>query len=326
MQVLETTNTDSTNISYLTYERKISMKWGIIATWELSYDAVLHASNMLENGECASDVIETTIMMVEDEPEYRSVGYGALPNEAGYIELDAAFMDGNRLALGAVGAIRDFMNPISIARKLSEEHRNNFLVGAGAEEFAGLHGFQRQNMLTIAAKEIWQKRRQELKDKPLFAYDGHDTIGVVCIDSKNRMTAATSTSGLFMKRRGRVGDSPLPGSGLYVDSYVGGATATGVGEDIMKGCLSYEVVCQMRKGVHPQEAAETAVYNLNTRLTSVQERVGGISLVAMDNQARWGIGTNVDFTFVVATDHEPATIYLAKPQGAKTTYAPIRRP
>lgn len=302
------------------------MKWGIIATWEMSYDAVLHASYMLQNGEYAGDVIETTIMMVEDEPEYRSVGYGSLPNEAGHVELDAAFMDGDRLSLGAVGAIKDFRNPISIARRLSEEERNNFLVGTGAEEFAALHGFQRQNMLTTTAKEIWQKRLQEMKDKPLSAYDGHDTIGVVCIDSKNRMTAATSTSGLFMKRRGRVGDSPLSGSGLYVDSYVGGATATGVGEDIMKGCLSYEVVSQIKKGIHPQEAAENAVYNLSKRLVSVQERVGGISLVAMNNQGRWGVGTNVDFTFVVATDQEPPTIYLAKPQGTKTTYAPIQRP
>ena len=83
---------------------------------------------------------------------------------------------------------------------------------------------------------------------------------MIALDSEKKMVAGTSTSGLFMKKRGRVGDSPLSGSGFYVDSEVGGASATGLGEDLMKGCISYEIVRLMKEGYHPQEAADKADY------------------------------------------------------------------
>lgn len=296
------------------------MNWGIIATWKMAYNAVVHASGMLQDGRGADHVIETAIMMVEDSPEYNSVGYGGLPNESGEVELDAAFMDGDKLSIGAVGAIKDFKNPISIARRLSQERLNNFLVGAGAEKFASLYGFERRNMLTENSKKIWEKRIQEKNPEP---YGGHDTIGVVCLDNKGKVTAATSTSDIFLKKPGRLGDSPLPGAGLYADSLMGGATATGLGEDIMKGCLCYEVVRQIGEGVHPQEAAERAVYDLSTRLKRIQGTVGEISLIAMDNQGRWGAGTNVDFSFVVATEEMGPTIYMAKPQSTATVYTEL---
>lgn len=296
------------------------MKWGIIGTWEMALEGVRHASKMLENGLSAADSMEEAIKMVENNPLYTSVGYGGLPNEKCEVELDAGFMDGNTLSVGALGGIKDFKNPISIAKNLSEERYNIFLVGTGAEEYAHKNGFESKNMLTEESRKAWEKRIQEMKDKSLSPYDGHDTVGMVCIDKYENLVSGTSTSGLFMKKKGRVGDSPLPGSGYYADSQVGGAVATGLGEDIMKGCLSYEVVRLMQEGLHPQQAAEKVVYEFSKKLEKRRGKAGAISIVCMNKNGEWGVGTNVEFTFAVATDEEEPRVYVANKDGDKTIY------
>ena len=145
----------------------------------------------------------------------------------------------------------------------------------------------------------------------LKPYSGHDTVGMVALDSNVHMTAATSTSGLFMKKKGRVGDSPISGSGFYVDSEIGGASATGLGEDLMKGCISYEIVRLMGEGMHPQEACETAVNKLDKELIRRRGKAGDLSLIAMNNKGEWGCATNIEgFSFVVATEKEAPTVYL----------------
>ena len=225
--------------------------YGIIATWRMAKEGIELADEMLKKGETSGSAIETAIRAVEDFPYYKSVGYGGLPNEEQIVELDAGDMDGDTMSVGALGAIKDFANPISIARKLSEEKVNNVLVGAGAEKYARACKFEEKEMLTDRAKAFYRKKKKEL-DQELKPYDGHDTVGMVCLDQSGTVTAATSTSGLFMKRSGRVGDSPIVGSGFYADSEVGGATATGLGEDLMKGCISYEIVRLMKEGLTPQ--------------------------------------------------------------------------
>ena len=107
--------------------------WGIIATWRMAVEGISEASHILQEKGDAGDAIETAIKAVEDFPYYKSVGYGGLPNEEMEVELDAAYMDGNTLSIGAVAAIKDFANPVSIARRLSKEKVNNILVGEGAE-------------------------------------------------------------------------------------------------------------------------------------------------------------------------------------------------
>ena len=193
------------------------MKYAMIATWRMAVEGITSSKEVLEKGGTAGDAIENAIKMVEDYPFYKSVGYGGLPNEDCEVELDAAYMDGDTLDIGAVAGIKDYKNPISIARKLSKERFNCFLVGAGAEAYAHKEGFERVNMLTDRAKMHYQKRRKETIEKGLSPYDGHDTVGMIALDSEKKMVAGTSTSGLFMKKRGRVGDSPLSGSGFYVD-------------------------------------------------------------------------------------------------------------
>lgn len=289
------------------------MTYGMIATWRMAFDGVSEGTTMLAQGKSAREALVHAIKRVEDYPFYKSVGYGGLPNEEGVVELDAAFMDGDTFDIGAVAGIQDVKNPIAVAEKLSHERFNSFLVGNGSSKFAKLAKFNVQNMLTDRAKRMWELRLEEMKEKGLSPYDGHDTVGMVALDQQNSMVAGTSSSGLFMKKSGRVGDSPLSGSGFYVDSEVGGATATGLGEDLMKGCLSYETVRLMSEGMHPQEAVNQAVYQFAEKLTKRKGKAGAFSLVCMNPKGEWGIATNVEFSFVVATEKEPAQIYLAYP-------------
>ncbi|MEK5393457.1 N(4)-(beta-N-acetylglucosaminyl)-L-asparaginase [Margalitia sp. FSL K6-0131] len=288
------------------------VKWGMIATWAMAYDGVKKSSGELKNNISAADALEMAIKEVENHPFYKSVGYGGLPNEQGIVELDAAFMDGDNFNIGAVAGMQDVKNPISVARKLSEQQFNRFLVGDGATAYAQKNGFERVNMLTESAKSIWEKRIEEMIKSELSPYDGHDTVGVVCLDAKTSMAAGTSTSGLFMKMQGRVGDSPLSGSGFYVDSEIGGATATGLGEDLMKGCLSYEIVRLMGEGLTPQQAADKAVYEFHDKLTKRKGKAGAMSLICMNTKGEWGVATNVEFPFVVATETEEPKIYVAR--------------
>ena len=126
--------------------------WGMIATWRMAVEGITEGAEILSKGGSAEDAVVKAVSEVEDFPYYKSVGYGGLPNEEMEVELDAAYMNGTTLDFGAVGAIKDFANPIKIARRLSEEKANNFLVGAGGEKFAHKEGFERKTMLTDRAK------------------------------------------------------------------------------------------------------------------------------------------------------------------------------
>ena len=293
--------------------------WGVIATWRMAHDGVKKASQLLQANGTAGDAVEALIKTVEAYPYYKSVGYGGLPNENGEVEMDAAFMDGDTLAQGAVAGIHEVLHAVSVARALSHDHYNSFLVGQGATQYAQLNGFEMRNMLTDRAKKRWEKRRAELADAKIKPYDGHDTVGAITLAPTGSMAAATSTSGLFMKRPGRVGDSPLSGSGFYVDSDIGGAAATGLGEDIMKGCLSYEIVRRMGEGRTPQEACDEAVYPFIEKLKRRYGKAGEFSLIALDRAGNWGVATNVEFAFSVATASQKPVILMANPGPNQTT-------
>ena len=295
------------------------MTWATIATWRMSYEGVQTASKMLQEGKSSGDAVEKLINQVEAYPYYKSVGYGGLPNEEGIVEMDAAFMDGDTLAQGAVGGIQNVKHAVSVARSLSKQHYNSFRVGAGATKYALLHGFEMTNMLTERAKARWQKQLQEQQSRNLPAYNGHDTVGAITLDSNNSMSVATSTSGLFMKKAGRIGDSPLSGSGFYVDSEIGGAAATGLGEDIMKGCLSYEIVQKMGAGQSPQQACDQAVYSFVHKLKKRYGKAGEFSLIALNNKGEWGVATNVEFTFSIASEQQKPQILIAHPAQQQNT-------
>ena len=290
--------------------------WASIATWRMAYEGMVKSSSGLEEDGHAGDAVETLIREVEANPDYTSVGYGALPNREGEMEMDAAFMDGNSMAMGAVAGIQHVLHPISVARQLSRRHTSSFLVGQGATRYAQVSGFEMRNMLTDRARRRWQLEAvKAARPESAGPYRGHDTVGTISLDMQGSMAAGTSTSGLFMKEPGRVGDSPLPGSGFYVDSAIGGAAATGLGEDIMKGCLSYRIVALMGIGLSPQEACDSAVYEFDDLLRNRYGKAGEISLIALNRRGEWGVATNVEFTFCIATKGEWIRILMANPDG-----------
>jgi isoaspartyl peptidase/L-asparaginase-like protein (Ntn-hydrolase superfamily) len=293
------------------------MKYGMIATWKMAYEGVVAGTEKLQNGKEVSMAVVCAIESVENNPAYRSVGYGGLPNRVGEVEMDAAYMDGESLRFGAVMAVKNIKNPIRLARHLSEYQRNNILAGAGAENFAAIHGYEFANMLTDESQERWKKEIEagEIVDN-IEAYDGHDTVCIIGLDDQGRMGNGVSTSGLFMKRPGRVGDSPVIGSGFYCDSRVGAASATGVGEDIMKGCLSFRIVSLIKAGEDCQSACEKALFDHEADLKGRGIQPGSMSVIAMDKNGNFGgATTQKEFPFVVSGEEMEPTIFVAQNDG-----------
>lgn len=289
--------------------------YGIIGTWSMASLGVKNAFPLLEKGASSRDVVEKAIVEIEDYPYFKSVGYGGLPNSAGELEMDSAFMNGDNFQIGAIAGAKNIANPIKISRSLSTQRVNNFLVAQGAEEYAKEQGFASKTMLTERARKMWIKRQEEVaKTGRLTPYDGHDTVCMIAVDQQKSMTVGTSTSGLFMKHPGRVGDSPQAGNGFYVDSEIGGVAATGLGEDMMKRPLCFETLQLMQAGYSIQEALNKAVYNFVDLLAKRNGQVGEFSYIALDQAGNYACATNVEFQFAVATAKEPPTLYLAQPQ------------
>ena len=293
----------------------------ILAVWKMSLEGVRNAIEFLKNENDVTGAIKTAINIVENNPEYSSVGYGGLPNRLGDVELDAAFMNGGTGYYGGVLGVKGIANPIDVAIELSSRHLNCLLSGAGAEQFARVNGFQFRNMLTPESKKSWENEIAEvhsseaLRAASLQAYHGHDTVCVIA-RKDNDISAGVSTSGLFMKDPGRIGDSPIIGAGLYADNAIGSASATGVGEDIIRGCLSYEVVRQMEQGKPAETACKETLANHISRMASKGFKVKDISLIAVGMDGSFGAATNLadgDFTFVYADDKNlPAVWTIAE--------------
>lgn len=288
----------------------------VIGTWKMSFDGVSEAGAMLVNGASAGDAVVHAIMQVENDPGYCSVGYGGLPARDGRVMLDAAYMDGSTLRYGAIMSAQGIQNPIQAARLLCGRRTNCLLAGQGAEEFCISAGLPMRDMRTPESQRRWREAMQQQKDQePLDAYRGHDTVCVLAVDDAGRMVAGTSTSGLFLKEPGRVGDSPIIGSGFYCDSQYGAAAATGLGEEIMRGCLSYEIVRLMREGATPQEACETAVAGLLARTRELGDEDGSLSVIALSPTGAFGAATTLPvFPFAVAQG-SPCSLYAACAKG-----------
>lgn len=280
--------------------------WSVAATWPFSLQASEKAAEILQNGGKALDAAEQGIWLVESDPTVESVGRGGFLNENGELELDAAVMDGDTLRMGVVASVKGFEHPVSIARAVMEHTRHSILVGNGAEEFARKMGIEEcgmSYMVTEAARESFEKNFRK----------GHDTIGVVAIDKDGSMAVATSTSGAAMKTPGRVGDSPIIGSGFYVESGVGGAVATGLGEDIMRTCCSYRCVELMRAGASPQEAAERVALTAHETIIRHGGKPDCIALVCMNAKGEFGGAANhKDFFYTGASEGRAPVVCEAK--------------
>ncbi len=231
----------------------------VVNTWDYQRVVPETAYNIIANGGSLLDAVEQAVRIPEADPEVTSVGLGGFPDREGRVTLDASIMDGDSNC-GSVTFLENIVHPISVARLVMEKTPHVLLSGEGALQFALENGFKKENLLTDASKKAYQDWLKELKYKRVKIGKGnHDTIGLIAMDADGKMAGACTTSGMAWKVRGRVGDSPLIGAGLYVDNEVGAATATGIGEAVIKVCGSFLVVELMRHGKSPQEACEIAL-------------------------------------------------------------------
>lgn len=237
--------------------------------------AVDRAIEVLAAGGDTLEGVLQGVNIVELDPDDMSVGYGGLPNEDGVVQLDASVMHGPSRGAGAVGALEGVRTPSRVAEAVMRHSDHVFLVGEGAREFARAMGFDtEQELLTDAARERWLRMKRGLSPRDDWltpeesgmqmdaSADGVRPMGTIncnAVDRDGNVSGATTTSGLFYKIPGRVGDSPLIGAGLYVDNDVGACGSTGRGEAVIKVCGSHTVVEAMRRGTSPTDACLEAL-------------------------------------------------------------------
>src|SRR5687767_3451631 len=245
----------------------------IVSTWDFGAAANTAAFAKMSAGGSLLDAIEAGARVPEADPSNHSVGLGGYPDRDGRVTLDAIIMD-DRGNVGAVAALEHVMHAVSVARKVMEQTPHTFLVGEGATQFALAQGFKKQELLTSESAAEWRKWLQtsryepqpNIENRPASRAPGsaldHDTIGILARDSNGKLAGACTTSGMAFKLRGRVGDSPQCGAGLFVEAEVGAATATGVGEEVTRIAGTARVVASMRAGLSPFAACKEAVEHL----------------------------------------------------------------
>lgn len=294
---------------------------------------------VLERGGSALDAVEEAVRLVESNPEDHSVGLGGLPNLIGEVELDASIMDGHTLAAGAVGAVRRFEHPISIARKVMEELPHVFLVGEGAERFAREMGFPERDLLTEAARKRWaeglrddappegqeadpvrDRLRRRLRAMALRHATDPDhvkgTVNVIARDARGHLASAVSTSGWAWKYPGRLGDTPVIGAGNYCDDRYGAAACTGRGEMAIRAGTARSLVLYLKQGLDLVAAGRQAMADLDWL---VDPFLGPMSLVAMDAAGRHAaFSTEVGRTYAVM---RPG---MAEPELVPRVHVPLR--
>lgn len=232
-----------------------------ISTWDAGIVANQRAFEVLNEGGKAIDMAEQGVKIIEADMSHLTIGLGGFPDREGYTTLDACIMDSLGRA-GSVCFLEKIKHPISVARLVMEKTPHVMLVGEGAQQFALSQGFELDEYKSPEAQKAWKEWLVTSEYKPIINIENHDTIGLLTMDKNGDLAGSCTTSGLGFKMRGRVGDSPIIGSGLYVDNEVGAATGSGLGETVLRSCSTFLIVELMRKGAHPQEACEEAIKRL----------------------------------------------------------------
>lgn len=253
-------------------QNPVSMKSNpiVISTWAPNVKANAEAWKVLAANGRALDAVEAGVQVPEADPGDQSVGYGGLPDRDGKVTLDACIMDENSNC-GAVMFLENIVHPIKVARLVMEKTPHVQLAGEGALQFALANGFKAENLLTPESEKAWKDWLKTSKYDPMTIpklleqksqpgqQNNHDTIGMLALDAAGNLSGACTTSGMAFKMRGRVGDSPIIGAGLYVDNEIGAATSTGVGEEVIRICGSHTVIELMRQGLSPEQACRKTV-------------------------------------------------------------------
>jgi len=256
----------------------------MLATWNHGLVSNAEGWRQMQNGGSALDAVVEGTAVVESDPTGTSVGLGGRPDRSGRVTLDACVMNAAGDA-GGVCFLEDIEHPVRVARAVMEDTPHVLLAGDGARDFALAKGFEARNLLTEDSRKAWEDWRQSAEYKPIINVENHDTIGMIAQDLDGRLAGACTTSGLAYKLRGRVGDSPIIGAGLFVDDAVGACTATGLGEAVMKTLGSFLVVELMRQGASPAEACLEAVERISRKMPVDDLQVG---YLAMDTRGNAG--------------------------------------
>jgi len=292
----------------------------VLSTWSAYIEANRTALQILQSGGSALDSVEKAANAIENTIDC-CVGLGGNPDRDGIVTLDACIMDENARC-GSVSFLERIKNPISVARRVMEKTPHVMLVGSGAQQFAVSEGFhlEEQKLSPDAQKayEDWLKKSEykpqvnieNTKGQHSFAPNklangsfNHDTVGIIALDTNGNLSGSCTTSGLAFKMRGRVGDSPVIGAGLFVDNEVGAATATGVGEEVLRICGTHLVVELMRQGLHPEEACRKAVERILKKNTNAKEiQVGFIAINKQGVYGGYCIQSGFDFVVGSATE------------------------
>lgn len=239
----------------------------IVSTWDFGVGANQAAWRVLAGGGTALDAVEAGARWAEGDLCNATVGRCGNPDRDGYLTLDASIMDGDGRC-GGVAALEDIAHPVSVARRVMEHSPHVLLVGQGAQQFALAQGFKREPLLTAQAERAWKEWLKTARYAPVINAErrsrpgdssNHDTLGILARDADGNLAGACTTSGMAFKLRGRVGDSPIIGAGLYVDNEVGAATASGVGEEMIRNAAAFLVVELMRQGRSPDAACREAI-------------------------------------------------------------------
>ena len=296
----------------------------VVSTWDAGLNANLAAWKVLSAGGSALDAVEQGVMVTENEINC-CVGLGANPDRDGHVTLDASIMD-HQFNCGSVAFLERIKHPISVARRVMEKTPHVMLVGAGAQQFALSEGFTlEKDELSKDAKNAYENWLKKSTYKPIYnverqseiphndaAYNApnklangewnHDTIGMIALDAHGNLSGSCTTSGAGFKMRGRLGDSPIIGAGLYVDNEVGAVVATGQGEDVIRVAGSSAVVEFMRQGKTPKEACKLVIERIK-RIKKEKAKDIQVCFIAINNKGVYGAyALHNGFNYAVHSD------------------------
>ena len=276
----------------------------VISTWDAGLEANKAAWKILGKGGRALDAVEQGVMVTEASQNC-CVGLGANPDRDGFVTLDACIMD-EFYNCGSVAFLERIKHPISVARRVMEKTPHVMLVGSGAQQFAIAEGFPlEEQKLSPDAQKTYNEWLKKSEYKPVINIENkgnhgpfapaqlesgewnHDTIGMVAMDAKGNLSGSCTTSGMGFKMRGRLGDSPIIGAGLFVDNEIGACTATGQGEDVIRVAGSHSVVELMRQGLSPEAACKKVIERI-VKIKKEKAKDIQVAFIALNKKGQVG--------------------------------------
>jgi N4-(beta-N-acetylglucosaminyl)-L-asparaginase len=291
----------------------------VISTWDAGIEANKGAWKILSAGGRALDAVEAGVMVTEASQNC-CVGLGANPDRDGFVTLDACIMD-EFFNCGSVAFLERIKHPVSVARRVMEKTPHVMLVGSGAQQFAVAEGFPlEEQKLSPDAQKAYDNWLEKSEYKPVINIENkgnrgpfvpvhsevnefnHDTIGMLAMDAKGNLSGSCTTSGMGFKMRGRLGDSPIIGAGLFVDNEIGACTATGQGEDVIRVAGSHTVVELMRQGLSPEAACKKAIERI-VKIKGEKAKDIQVAFLAIDKKGETGtFAIHKGFSYALKTE------------------------